>query len=110
MGGQYQFTSAEKNKALCRKDLDMIPNGNFLSKGYEECRNMKFFRVFGLAEFWEKQKEVRVNTLVSDLLASCVRHGVPFAFVIRGDERGIGVYVGTLGILLDSLQTAYEAL
>ncbi len=110
VGGQYQFTSAEKNKALCRKDLDMIPNGNFLSKGYEECRNMKFFRVFGLAEFWEKQKEVRVNTLVSDLLASCVRHGVPFAFVIRGDERGIGVYVGTLGILLDSLQTAYEAL
>lgn len=30
---QYGYTSAEKNRAVCRKDLDMIPNGNFVSNG-----------------------------------------------------------------------------
>ena len=42
MANYNGYTSAEKNHALCRKDLDFIPNGNFISNGYEESQNMQF--------------------------------------------------------------------
>ena len=88
------YTSAEKNYALCRKELDMIPNGNFKSNGYEECQNMQFFRIFGVTRFWESEENLKISALVGDILNSCVRHGVPFAYVITGNKDGIQVYAG----------------
>lgn len=103
------YTSAEKNHALCRKDLDFIPNGNFISNGYEESPNMQFFKINGLTRFWETEQGFSVNTLVGDILNSSVRHGVPFAYVIIGKESGIDVYVGTMKLLRDGLRSSYEA-
>lgn len=109
MNTAYEYTSAEKNFALCRKELDMIPNGNFLSNGYEECQNMQFFKVFGLTRFWDDEEAFNITSLVGDILNSCVRHGVPFAYVILGDKDGIQIYVGTMKVLLDGVRTSYEA-
>lgn len=103
------YTSAEKNYALCRKDLDFIPNGNFVSNGYEESQNMQFFKVNGLTRFWETEQDFSVNTLVGDILNSSVRHGVPFAYVIVGGSDGIELYVGTLKLLRDGLRSSYES-
>lgn len=105
-----QYTPAQKNYALCRKELDLIPNGNFLSQGYEACRNMQFFRIKGLTGFWKTEEEINSELLMGDILNSCVRHGVPFAYAIIGDERGIQVYAGTLKILRESLQSSYESM
>ncbi|MDY3281374.1 ATP-binding protein [Dysosmobacter sp.] len=103
------YTSAEKNYAVCRKELDLIPNGNFLSNGYEECRNMSFCRIAGCTRFWEHEPDLDASQLTGDILNSCVRHGVPFAYVISGSKDGIQIYIGTLKVLLDSLKSSYEA-
>lgn len=103
------YTAAQKNYALCRKDLDLIVNGNFLSNGYEECQNMQFFKINGLTRFWEQEEDFRMSAVVGDILNSCVRHGIPFAYAIIGDENGINLYVGTMRLLRDSLMSSYEA-
>lgn len=103
------YSSAEKNHAICRKDLDFIPNGNFISNGYEECQNMQFFKINGLTRFWEMEQDFSINSLVGDILNSCVRHGIPFAYVIVGNEGGIKIYVGTMKILRDGLKSSYES-
>ena len=109
MNIQYSYSSAEKNAAVCRKELDMIPNGNFRSAGYEECQNMQFFRIYGITRFWEHEENLNVSTLIGDILNSCVRHGVPFAYAIIGDKDGIHVYAGTIKLLMEGLRTSYEA-
>ena len=106
---QYGYTSAEKNRAVCRKDLDMIPNGNFVSNGYEECQNMSFFKILGVTRFWEYEEDFNLSVLAGDILNSCVRHGVSFAYAIIGNKDGINIYVGTMKLLLDSLKSSYEA-
>lgn len=103
------YSSAEKNHAICRKDLDFIPNGNFISNGYEECQNMQFFKINGLTRFWETEQDFSINSLVGDILNSCVHHGIPFAYVIVGNEGGINIYVGTMKILRDGLKSSYES-
>ena len=109
MGSYNGYSSAEKNYALCRKDLDLIANGNFLSSGYEECQNMQFFRVNGITRFWENEQGLEESALVGDILNSCVRHGIPFAFAIIGGENGLQVYIGTIKILRESLRASYES-
>lgn len=109
MANHNEYTSLEKNHALCRKDLDFLPNGNFISNGYEESQNMHFFKVNGLTRFWETEQVFSVNTLVGDILNSSVRHGVPFAYVIIGNENGIDIYVGTMKLLRDGLRSSYES-
>ena len=109
MASYNGYTAAEKNHALCRKDLDFISNGNFISSGYEESQDMQFFKVNGITRFWEVEQDFSVNTLVGDILNSCVRYGVPFAYVITGDENGINIFVGTLKILRDRLISSYES-
>lgn len=103
------YSSSEKNNALCRKDLDFVTNGNFISNGYEECQNMQFFKVNGVTRFWEDEQEYSVNTLVGDILNSCVKHGIPFAYAIIGNESGINIYIGTMKLLRESLISSYEA-
>lgn len=109
MEAHDSYSSAERNYALCRKDLDLIPNGNFLSNGYEECRNMTFFKVKGITNFWESDEDLDFSSLGGDILNSCVRHGIPFAYAIIGDENGISIYVGTMQILRESLKASYES-
>lgn len=109
MGTYSGYSSAERNYALCRKDLDVISNGNFISSNCEDCRNLQFFKVNGITRFWEAEQDFQPGSLVGDILNSCVRHGIPFAYVITGDEDGINVYVGTLKVLRDSLKTSYES-
>lgn len=103
------YSSAEKNYALCRKELDYIANGNFLSNGYEACQNMQFFKINGISKFWESETDFQFHSLVGDILNSCVRHGVPFAYAVVGDECGISVYVGTMKILQEGLMSSYES-
>ena len=103
------YTSAEKNYSLCRKDLDFIPNGNFVSNGYEELQNMQFFKINGITRFWENEQDFDESSLVGDVLNSCVRHGIPFAYTIIGDENGIGIYIGTMKVLRDGLKSSYES-
>ncbi len=107
MNGSY--TSAERNYVLCRKNLDFIPNGNFISNGYEETRNMTFFKINGLTSFWENEQNISVSSLVGDILNSTTRHGVPFAYVIVGNKKGIDIYVGTMKVLLEGLCSSYES-
>lgn len=109
MINQNTYSSAAKNAAICRKELDMIPNGNFRSNGYEECRNMSFFKIFGVTRFWETEENLNIGALMGDILNSCVRHGVPFAYVIIGDKYGINVYVGTMKLLLDGMKASFES-
>ena len=109
MNVQYGYSSAEKNIAICRKELDMISNGNFRSNGYEECQNMQFLRICGITRFWEYEENLNISTLSGDILNSFVRHGIPFAYVIIGDQDGINVYVGTMKVLLESLKTSFES-
>ena len=104
-----EYTSTEKNYALCRKDLDLIVNGNFQSSGYEECRDMSFFKIKGITRFWKDEQELDVSSLCGDILNSCVRYGVPFAYAIVGDENGISIYVGTMKILREGLVTSFES-
>ena len=70
---------------------------------------MQFFKVNGLTRFWETEQDFSVNTLVGDILNSSVRHGVPFAYVIIGNENGIDIYVGTIKLLRDGLCSSYES-
>ena len=109
MFSNNSYTSADKNHALCRKDLDFILNGNFLSHGYEECQNMQFFKINGITHFWESEKDFAINNLVGDILNSCVRHNVPFAYVISGNKDGIDIYVGTMKLLRGGLISSYES-
>ena len=108
--GYDTYTATEKNKALCRKELDLIPNGNFISTGYEECQNMTFVRVFGLSCFWDREEKLQTGDLMSDILCSVVRHGVSFAYAIIGDGSGINIYIGTMKLLLEGLKSSLEAL
>jgi hypothetical protein len=95
---------------LCRKELDSILNGNFASCGYEECQNMSFMKIHGVSSFWKDDDKLDTSGLMSDILSSCVRHGVSFSFFIIGDENGINIYVGTMASLLEGLKTSFEAM
>lgn len=106
---QYGYSSAEKNTAICRKELDLIANGNFKSNGYEECQNMVFFKARGITRFWETEEPLNISALIGDILNSHVRHGIPFAYAIVGDKDGINIYIGTIKLLLDGLKTSYES-
>lgn len=101
--------SKDRNFALCRNELDFIPNGNFVANRYEECHNMSFFKINGLTKFWNCEQDFSINSLIGDILNSSVRNRVPFAYAIIGNENGINVYVGTLKILVESLKSSYEA-
>lgn len=101
------YSSADKNNALCRRELDTIPNGNFRSTGYEECRDMKFCKILGITRFWETDEDIQVSSLIGDILSSCIRYGVPFSYVITGDANGINVYFGTMKVLLEGLKASY---
>ncbi len=103
------YSSAEKNYALCRKELDMIPNGNFISNGYEECRDMQFCRIAGVTRFWKKEESLNISALVGDILNSFVRHGVPFAYAMTGNKDGIQIYAGTMKVLMGGLVSSYRA-
>ncbi len=103
------YTSSEKNKAVVRKDLDMISNGNFLSDGYEECHNMSYFKIAGLTRFWKTEQELDVSTLMGDILSSCVRYNLPFAHAIIGDEKGVNLYFGVAKAFAQSLKVSLEA-
>ena len=105
----FGYSSAEKNWALCRKELDSIQNGNFTSTGYEKCQNMSFLKISGITKFWQFEENFNLSILVGDILNSCVRHGVPFAYAIVGDVNGINIYIGTMKVLLESLRSSYEA-
>lgn len=104
------YSAAEKNYALCRKDLDMLQNGNFLSAGYEASNGIQFLKVNGLADFWQKDAQIEESVLVRDILTSSLRFNVPFCYAIVGDDKGIHIYLGTMKILRDSLRTSYEAM
>ena len=110
MGNMGGYTAYQKSRAVCRKDLDLIPNGNFISNGYEDLRNLEFIKVAGLPEFWDDSHKIDGDANMADLLAGCVRHGVPFAYAIIGDEKGISVYVGTMKLLSNSLRSSMAAL
>ncbi len=110
MATNSEYSSAEKNYSLCRKDLDLIANGNFVSTGYEECQNMQFFKINGLTRFWENEDNFKETSLMGDILNSCVRHGVPFAYAIIGNEDEINIYVGTMKILREGLKSSYESI
>lgn len=103
------YSAADKNFLLCRKDLDMLDNGNFVSAGYEASNSMQFLKINGLADFWEKDEAIEESVLIRDILSSSIRYNVPFCYAIVGDENGLQVYVGTLKLLRDSLRTSYEA-
>lgn len=106
---QHEFSPAEREFALCRKDLDFITDGNFLSNGYEECQNLSFFRILGITRFWNSRPGLDWGGLVGDILNSCVRHNIPFAYAVIGDEQGLKFYVGTARPLADSLRAAYTS-
>lgn len=103
------YSSAEKNYALCRKDLEFATNANFTPKDYAACKDMKFFKVNGSTRFWDAEQDFPVNTLVGDILNSCARQGTVFAYVIIGNQSGINVYIGTVNVLAESLISSYEA-
>lgn len=103
------YSLVDKNHALCRKDLDFITNGNFVSNGYEECHDMQFFKVNGLTQFWNADRNFSVNTLVGDILNSYARHGMSFAYIIIGNEKGINFYIGTMKLLRESMISSYES-
>lgn len=109
MATNNAYTSSEKNYALCKKNLDLIANGNFLSNGYEECQNMQFFKINGITRFWNAEQELKISSLMGDILNSCVRHGVPFAYAIIGNKDGIDIYVGTMKLLREGLMASYES-
>lgn len=105
-----EYSSSEKDYALCRKDLDFIASGNLVSQKHEEIQNMQFFKVNGLTRFWETEQNFSVNTLVGDILNSCVRHGVVFAYAIIGNKDGINIYIGTQSRMQDTLRSSYESI
>lgn len=105
---------ATKNYYLCRKDLDRIPNGMIMVKNCEgivnERQSFKFFHVKGITDFWKKDSDLDISSLTGDILSGCVRNNVPFAFALIGDESGMHIYIGILGILRESLKASYESL
>ena len=84
MRNEFNFSHGERNAAVCRMELDLIPNGNFISSGYEECRDMRFMRIAGVTNFWESDEKLDVTVLTGDILSSFVRHGIPFACAVVG--------------------------
>lgn len=109
MRNEFNFSHGERNAAVCRMELDLIPNGNFISSGYEECRDMRFMRIAGVTNFWESDEKLDVTVLTGDILSSFVRHGIPFACAVVGCADGIRFYVGTIRPLLEGLRTSYAA-
>lgn len=108
MNVDHTYISANKNKALCRKELDSIQHGNFDSSVYKELPEMRFFQILGLTRFWENE-ELDTTSLVGDILGSCVKSNIPFSYAIIGDGNGIRIYVGTIKLLFEGLETSYKA-
>ncbi|MBW8380910.1 MAG: ATP-binding protein [Youngiibacter sp.] len=104
---RHEYSSAEKNSAICRKELEVIQNGRAIANSYEEFQNMHFFKVKGLARFWEPDESFNFSSMAGDILNSCVKHGVSYAYAIIGDKDGINVYIGTQKVLVEALKTSY---
>lgn len=83
-----------KNKVVCRKDLDLIQGGKFVSSAYEEIKNVVFLKVHGITSFWDADAQVKCTGRMASILSGFVRHGVSYAYAIIGDESGINVYIG----------------
>lgn len=103
-------TSSDKNYALCRKELDLITNGNFISEGYETLKDIQFLKIKGLTNFWEHEDNISIIPLVGDILSGNARYGIPFVYAIIGNNKGINIYVGTSKIFSDGLKSSYESI
>lgn len=110
MNSGFPYTSIEKDMILSRKDLDFIQNGNFRCTSFEKFRDIEFIRIYGVARFWEHEKDLAVENLMADILCSIERNNLPFVFSIVGDSEGIRIYIGTLKILLNGLGDMVKAL
>jgi len=57
----------------------------------------QIIRVRGLARFWEVDTEIRFERYMEDLVTGLHGLGTPFFYLILGQPREIGVYLGTPG-------------
>ena len=108
MSNSNNYTSIHKNYAVCKKELDSISNCDFICEK-EEIESMKFFKINGIANFWKTESDLSTHALIGDILNSVASDGVTFAYVIVGDKKGINVYIGTSGNLMDGLKSSYES-
>ena len=99
-----------RNKTLCRKEIDFIQPGNFVTSELEELKNISFFRVGGLTEFWAADEHAPPQTTMSALLSGICKYGVSFVYAIVGDSRGINIYLGVLSPIAESLKSSAIAL
>jgi DNA helicase HerA-like ATPase len=89
---EHDFTT--KNNVVCRKEIDLIQNGNINSAAYEALKNISFIKINGITAFWNTDSRLELTGLTSSILSSIVRHGISYIYAIIGDENGINVYIG----------------
>lgn len=99
-----------RNNAVCRKDLDLISNGNFKVLEHKEFYTLKFFKVNGMTKFWGEKKDANRNNFMGDILSSIYGNGIPVSYIILGNDLGIEVLIGAAEFLVPGLKSLLEAL
>lgn len=72
---------------------------------------ISYFRVEGMARFWESAPDQDFDAIMTDTLAGLHKPGTVFVYMLQGDERGVRLYLGISAsrseALLSSLAAAY---
>ena len=98
-----------KNYALRKNELDS--RGQLPQLTLESDRvSLTFFEIRGLSRFWREEELPHMNEPISNILSSIVGENQPFVFMIRGDQYGIHIFIGTSHVLSASLCMSFEAM
>ncbi len=90
-------TVGEQNYALCRQFL-MEREGKAVCRNDVRCQcalpELNFIRIKGVTGFWEEQAAQSYLHLFEQIPGTLVAQESVFAFLIRGDAKGVGFYMG----------------
>lgn len=61
---------------------------------FSNFKNLAFFKINGLADFWTNSDDLKFNSLFADILSSISGHGTEFAYIIQSTGNSINLFVG----------------
>lgn len=104
------FSVEERNAALCRRELDFADATPSDDPCFSNIGRVRWFRVRGVASFWENDECDSMASLTTSLLSSFAVYGVDYCYLLAGTESSVSAFVGISMQYADSLARSLSSL
>ena len=100
----------QKNFLLMKSYLDK--EAEIREVSVESADTLAFFKIKGLANFWELEDQLNFDMIMGDLISSLATVHTTFAYILYGNSEEMNLYVGVTSdmknVLEGSLNSSYR--